>query len=189
MSSCPLLCCHGVSCTGTGIHPGFGERCTAGADGPGIETSESNSSCQKLLPSCLCPKGSAGLQPSTQHWQNSGEEEQEHDQPSEEMRRKGLRAVKRETSTRNQDKEGRERRWIHSLEEPVKWQEENEPRLSKQYLPFFCSCASITGCAQAAYMRFEIDFVNYSCLLLSPFIIQPQEGKAAVQRTRVEMWK
>lgn len=114
MSSCPLLCCHGVSSTGTGIHPGFGERCTAGADGPGIETSESNSSCQNLLPSCLCPKGSAGLQPSTQHWQNSGEEEQEHDKPLKEMRRKGLRAVKRETSTRNQDKEGRERRWAHS---------------------------------------------------------------------------
>lgn len=86
--------------------PAFVERYKTSAEGPVINTSESNSSCQKLLPSCLCPKESAGLQPLTQEWQNSREDEQaKHDQSSEEMSKKGLRAVKIETTTRKPDKD------------------------------------------------------------------------------------
>lgn len=81
--------------------PGFVERYTAGADGPGIKIWEQQHH-QDLLPCCHCPRESAGLQPSTHYQQKSREEEQaQHDQPSEEMWRKGLRAVKRATTTRN----------------------------------------------------------------------------------------
>lgn len=79
---------------------------------------------------------------------------------------------------------------MYSLEEPVKWQEENEPRLAKQYLLFSIVVHLSQGVPMSAvYHRFESAFAISSCFLLSPFITKSQQDKTAAQTTRAEIWK
>lgn len=71
---------------------------------------------------------------------------------------------------------------MHSLEEPVRWQEEDEARLAKQCLLFAVFQRAVP--MSAVYHRFESALAIYPCFLLSSFITQPQQDKTAGQTTR-----